>query len=93
MVRELKRSLKMETVFERVKRLIGEIISVNEESIVPHAALIEDLGADSLDLVNLIGAVEDEFSKDGKIVKVPEEEAESIRTVQDILDFLAKKGF
>lgn len=83
----------METVFERVKRLIVEIISVNEESIVPHAALIDDLGADSLDLVNLIVAVEKEFSKQGKIVKVPAEEAEEIRTVQDILDFLAKEGF
>jgi acyl carrier protein len=83
----------METVFERVKRLIVEIISVNEKTIVPHAALIDDLGADSLDLMNLIFAVEKEFSKDGKIVKVPEEEAEEIRTVQDILDFLAKEGF
>jgi acyl carrier protein len=83
----------METVFERVKRLIVEIISVHEKSIVPHAALIDDLGADSLDLMNLIFAVEKEFSKDGKIVKVPEEEAEEIRTVQDILDFLAKEGF
>lgn len=83
----------METVFGRVKRLIVEIISVNEESIVPHAALIEDLGADSLDLMNLIVAVEKEFSKDGKIVKIPAEKAEEIRTVQDILDFLAKEGF
>lgn len=83
----------METVFERVKRLIVEIISVNRESIDPHAALIDDLGADSLDLMNLIFAVEEEFSKDGKIVKVPAEEAEEIRTVQDILDFLAKEGF
>ena len=83
----------METVFERVKRLIVEIISVHEGSIVPHAALIEDLGADSLDLMNLIFAVEDEFSKDGKKVKVPAEEAEEIRTVQDILDFLAKAVF
>ena len=44
----------METVFEKVKRLIVKSISVNEESIDPHAALIEDLGADSLDLVELI---------------------------------------
>jgi acyl carrier protein len=83
----------METVFERVRRLIGEVISVKEESIVPHAALIEDLGADSLDLVNLVVAVEQEFSKNGKIVKVLEEEADEIRTVQDILDFLRRKGF
>lgn len=83
----------METVFERVKRLIVEVISVNEELIVPHAALVEDLGADSLDLVNLIVAVEEEFSKNGKTVKLPEEEAEEIRTVQDIIDFLNREGF
>lgn len=82
----------METVFERVKNVIAGIIAVNEKSIVAEALLVDDLGADSLDLVNLIGALEDEFSNDIKALKFPEEEAEEIRSVQQILDFLAKEG-
>lgn len=82
----------MGTVFERVKRVIAGVIAVNEKSIVAEALLVDDLGADSLDLVNLIAAVEDEFSSDVKVLKIPEEEAEEIRSVQHILDFLAKEG-
>lgn len=83
----------MTTIFERVKGIIVDVIAVSEKSIVPQAALIEDLGADSLDLVNMVLAIEEEFSKDGKDLKIPEEVVEEIRTVQDILDLLAKKGF
>jgi len=82
----------METVFERVKRVIAGVIAVNEKSIVAEALLVDDLGADSLDLVNLIAAVEDEFLNDINEFKFPEEEAEEVRSVQHILDFLAKKG-
>ncbi len=82
----------METVFEKVKRIIVSVIAVNEQSVVPQAALVEDLGADSLDLVNLLGAIEDEFSKAGKMLKFSEEEAEEIQTVQQILDLLAREG-
>ena len=83
----------METTFERLKRVIAGVIAVNEKSIVAEALLVEDLGADSLDLVNLIAAVEDEFSSDAKILRFPEEETEEFRPVQHILDFLAKEGF
>ena len=83
----------METIFERLKRVIAGVIAINEKSIVAEALLVEDLGADSLDLVNLIAAVEDEFSSDAKILRFPEEEAEEFRSVQHILDFLAKEGF
>ena len=82
----------METVFERVKRVIAGVIAVNEKSILAEALLVDDLGADSLDLVNLIGALEDEFSNNIKTLKFPEEEAEGIRSVQQVLDFLAKEG-
>ena len=82
----------METVFERVKRVIAGVIAIDEKYIVPQAALIDDLGADSLDLVNMTVAVEEEFSGEGKTLKFSEEEAEQIRTVQDVLDFLAKNG-
>ncbi|MFH1912300.1 MAG: acyl carrier protein [Pseudomonadota bacterium] len=83
----------METILERVKRVIAGVIAVNEKSIVPQASLVEDLGADSLDLVNLTEAIEEEFSKEGKVLRFPEEVAEEIQSVQQILDFLAKKGF
>ena len=83
----------METIFERVKRVIAGVISVNEKSILPQASLVEDLGADSLDLVNLTEAIEEEFSTEGKALRFPEEVAEEIRSVQQILDFLAKEGF
>jgi acyl carrier protein len=82
----------METIFERVRHVIASVIAVNEKSIVAEALLVEDLGADSLDLVNLVAAVEDEFSNNIKILKFPEEEAEELRSVQHILDFLAKEG-
>lgn len=82
----------METIFERVKRVTVSVIAVNEKSVIAEAAFIEDLGADSLDLVNLIAAIEDEFSESGKTIKFPEEVAEEIRTVQHILDFLAQEG-
>lgn len=83
----------METIFERVKRVIVEVIAVNEKSIVPQASLVEDLGADSLDLVNLTEAIEKEFSQEGEMLRFPEEVLEEIQQVQQILDFLAKKGF
>ncbi len=82
----------METVFERVKRVMVGVIAVNEKTIVAQASLVEDLGADSLDLVNLMAALEDEFSKEGKAVKFAEEQLEEIRTVQQLLDFLAQEG-
>lgn len=82
----------METVFERVQRVIAGVIAVNKKSIVAEALLVDDLGADSLDLVNLMAAIEDEFSNDINKLKIPEEEAEEIRSVQHILDLLAKAG-
>ncbi len=82
----------METLFERLKRVIAGVIAVNEKAIVPEAALIEDLGADSLDLVNLTFAVEEEFSSGGRALKIPEEVAEEIRTVQQIVDYLGRAG-
>ena len=83
----------MATIIERVKRTIAGVIAVSEKSIVPAASLVEDLGADSLDLVNLTEAIETEFSKDGRTLTIPEEAMEEIQTVQDLVDFLAKEGF
>ncbi len=82
----------MATVFDRLKDVIAGVLAVSEKSIVPEASLIEDLGADSLDLVNLTFAVEEAFSNSGKTLKIPEEVAEEIRTVQQILDYLDREG-
>jgi acyl carrier protein len=68
---------------ERLKKIIAEQLSVSEEEVTPEASFIEDLNADSLDLVELIMSLEEEFN-----VKISDEEAEKIRTVQDAIDYL-----
>lgn len=82
----------MATVFERVKRIIVDQLGVDESEVVPSASFVEDLNADSLDLVELIMSVEEEFSKEGKIVEISDEDAEKIVTVQDAIDFLKDLG-
>lgn len=67
----------------KVKELIVEKLGVEESEIVPSARFIEDLGADSLDTVELIMKFEDEFN-----IEIPENEAEKIRTVQDTIDYI-----
>ena len=73
----------MANIEERVKEIIANQLGVNPEEVVPGASFVEDLGADSLDLVELIMAIEEEFG-----VEVPDEEAEKIRTVQDAIDYI-----
>jgi acyl carrier protein len=68
---------------DRLKKIIADQLSVSEEEVVPEASFIEDLNADSLDLVELIMSLEEEFN-----VKISDEDAEKIRTVQDALDYL-----
>lgn len=68
---------------ERLKKIIAEQLSVPEEEVVPEASFIEDLNADSLDLVELIMSLEEEFG-----VKISDEDAEKIRTVGDALEYL-----
>lgn len=82
----------MATVFERVKRIIVEQLGVEESEVVPSASFVDDLNADSLDLVELIMSVEEEFSKDGKVIEISDEDAEKIVTVQDAVDFLKDAG-
>ncbi len=65
--------------------IIVEQLSVDREKVVPGASFVDDLGADSLDLVELIMAMEEEFD-----VEIPDEEAEKITTVQNAIDFVAK---
>ena len=69
---------------EKIIELIADRLQVDEEKITPEASFIDDLGADSLDTVELIMAFEEEFG----IEEIPDEEAEKIRTVQDAINYL-----
>jgi acyl carrier protein len=70
---------------EKVKGIIVEQLGVDADKVVPEASFIDDLGADSLDTVELIMAIEEEFD-----TEIPEEEAASIATVKDAIDFVSK---
>jgi acyl carrier protein len=82
----------MPTVFERVKKIVVEQLGVDEEEVVPSANFVDDLGADSLDLVELVMSLEEEFSKEGQKVEIPDEDAEKIATVQDAVDYIHDRG-
>ena len=83
----------MATVFERVQKIIAEQLGVEESEIQPQTSFVDDLNADSLDLVELIMSLEEEFSKEGKTVEISDEEAEKIATVQDAVNFINEQGF
>jgi acyl carrier protein len=70
-------------VFEKVKKIIVEQLSAEESEVTPEASFIEDLGADSLDIVELIMALEEEFG-----VEIPDEDAEKITTVGDAVKYI-----
>jgi len=82
----LKRGIFM-TLEEKVIDLIVEQLDVTKEECVPEASFLDDLGADSLDLVELVMEMEETFN-----IQVADEELEKIRTVQDVIDFLRSKG-
>ena len=71
---------------DRLIEIIAEQLQVDKAQIVPEASFMDDLGADSLDTVELVMALEEELS-----VEIPDEQAESIRTVQDAIDFLGSQ--
>ena len=82
----------MATIFERVKRIIVEQLGVEEGEVVSAASFVDDLGADSLDLVELIMSLEEKFSDPARKVEIPDEEAEKIITIQDTIDYLKDLG-
>ena len=82
----------MATIFERVKAIVVEQLGVDEGDVVPTASFAEDLGADSLDLVELIMSLEEEFSSDSKKIEIPDEDAEKIVTIQDTISYLKELG-
>ena len=82
----------MATIFERIKRIAVEQLGVEEQEVVPSASFVDDLGADSLDLVELIMSLEEEFSNPSQKVEIPDEDAEKIVTVQDTIDYIKDLG-
>ncbi|MSP22501.1 MAG: acyl carrier protein [Dehalococcoidia bacterium] len=82
----------MATVYERVRSLVVDQLGVEEDQVVPNASFVDDLNADSLDLVELIMSIEEEFSKDGAPVEISDEDAEKIQSVQDAIDFIHDAG-
>ena len=79
-------------LYDQVKTIIENQLGVDEADIKPEASFIDDLGADSLDLVELIMSFEDEFKEAVPDLEISDEEAETIGTVQDAIDFLKGKG-
>ena len=73
----------MSNIEERVKKIIIEQLGVKEEDVKPEASFVDDLGADSLDTVELVMALEEEFD-----TEIPDEEAEKITTVQAAIDYI-----
>ncbi len=82
----------MATIFDRVKKMIIEQLGVEGGEVVPSASFVDDLGADSLDLVELIMSLEEEFSNPSRKVEIPDEDAEKIVTVQDAVDYIKDAG-
>jgi len=80
------------TVQERVTKVIVDKLGVEESKVKAEASFTDDLNADSLDLVELIMAFEEEFSKPGSEISISDEEAEKITTVQKAVDFIKSKG-
>lgn len=75
----------MASVEERVRKIVAEQLNVKEETVVPSASFIQDLGADSLDTVELVMAFEEEFD-----IEIKDEDAESINTFEDAVEFIKK---
>ncbi len=82
----------MATVFERVKKIVVEQLGADEKDVIPSANFVDDLGADSLDLVEMIMAMEEEFSTPNQKLEIPDEDAEKIATVQDAVDYIKDQG-
>jgi len=76
-----------EEIFDKVKEIIVDQLGVEEEEVTPEASFIDDLGADSLDIVELIMALEEEFG-----LEIPDDEAEKISTVNDAVEYIRENS-
>jgi len=79
--------MEREEILEKVKAVIVEQLNVEEDDVVDDAAFVDDLGADSLDIVELVMALEEEFG-----ISIPDEDAESIKTVGDAVAYIDSNG-
>ena len=75
------------STFDRVKKVVVEQLDVNEDEVTAGASFVDDLGADSLDVVELVMGLEEEFD-----VEIPDEDAEKIATVQDAVGYIEEKA-
>ncbi|MBO5448464.1 MAG: acyl carrier protein [Ruminococcus sp.] len=76
----------MKMVFDKIREIIVEQLDVEEEKVTAEASITEDLGADSLDVVDLVMSIEESFD-----IEIPDEEVENIKTVGDIVKFIETK--
>jgi acyl carrier protein len=77
--------MRMENIEQKVKEIIADRLGVDPEEVTPEASFVEDLGADSLDTVELVMALEEEFG-----IEIPDEDAEKIQTVGDAIEYIQK---
>lgn len=77
----------MAAVEDKIKKIIIEQLGVDEEDVTPDASFVDDLGADSLDTVELVMAFEEEFG-----IEIPDEDAEKIITVQNVMDYIKERA-
>jgi len=77
----------MATVEERVKQIVAEQLGVDDDQVTPEASFMDDLGADSLDTVELVMALEEEFD-----IEISDEDAEKIQTVQNAIDYITENS-
>ncbi len=82
----------MATLVERVQSTVADKLGLEPEKVLPESSFVNDLNADSLDLVELIMAFEEEFSSDTVTIEISDEDAESITTVQEAIVFLKEHG-
>ncbi len=82
----------MSTVLERVRNVIVHEFRVDESELKPGSLFVDDLNMDSLDIVNLLFALENEFSTDERGLQISDEEAEKLRSVQAVVDYLKAHG-
>jgi acyl carrier protein len=85
MLGETLEETRMEPVADRVKKIIVDQLGVEEETVTPEASFVDDLGADSLDTVELVMALEEEFG-----IEIPDEDAEKITRVKEAVDYIEK---
>ena len=82
----------MATIFERLKKIVIDQLGAEEEQVAPATSFVDDLNADSLDLVELVMAIEEEFGDDNRELRISDEDAEKMKTVQDAVNYLKERG-